>query len=90
MIASIPGNDWVLLDLEHGAISDSEMHNMLPALNGSGVTPLVRVPAPENAYIKRALDAGAHGIMFPMIETKVAFGIAFEKIELTEIIAGAS
>jgi 4-hydroxy-2-oxoheptanedioate aldolase len=45
------------------------MHNMIPAIVASGASPLVRVPAPENAYVKRALDAGAHGIMFPMIET---------------------
>lgn len=42
---------------------------MIPAIVASGASPIVRVPAPENAYVKRALDAGAHGIMFPMIET---------------------
>lgn len=63
------GFQWILIDGEHGAIGDAEMHNMIPAIIASGSSPLVRVPAPENAYVKRALDAGAHGIMFPMIET---------------------
>lgn len=62
---------WILIDAEHGQIGDTEMHQMIPAIIGAGVSPIVRVPAPENFLVKRALDAGAHGLMFPMIETKV-------------------
>lgn len=62
---------WILIDAEHGAIGDSEMHNMIPAIAGTGAAPIVRVPAPELAYFKRALDAGAYGVMVPMVETKV-------------------
>lgn len=47
------------------------MHNMIPAIAGTGVAPIVRVPAPELAFFKRALDAGAFGVMVPMVETKV-------------------
>lgn len=47
------------------------MHNMIPAIAGTGAAPIVRVPAPELAYFKRALDAGAFGVMVPMVETKV-------------------
>ena len=47
------------------------MHNMIPAIAGIGAAPIVRVPAPELAYFKRALDAGAFGVMVPMVETKV-------------------
>ena len=66
------GFQWILVDTEHGAIGDTEMHGMIPSIISSGVSPIVRVPAPEIAFVKRALDAGAHGIMFPMIETKVS------------------
>jgi 4-hydroxy-2-oxoheptanedioate aldolase len=58
--------------MEHGSIGDSEMHAMIPSIVGAGISPIVRVPAPENTYVKRALDAGAHGLMFPMIETKAS------------------
>lgn len=63
---------WILIDAEHGAIGDTEMHNMIPAIAGTGAAPIVRVPAPELAYFKRALDAGAFGVMVPMVETKVS------------------
>lgn len=63
---------WILVDGEHGAIGDTEMHNMIPAISGTGCSPIVRVAGPENFLVKRALDAGAHGIMFPMVETKVS------------------
>lgn len=63
---------WILIDAEHGAIGDTEMHNMIPAIAGTGAAPIVRVPAPELACFKRALDAGAFGVMVPMVETKVS------------------
>lgn len=71
-------SQWILIDAEHGAIGDTEMHNMIPAISGIGISPIVRVPAPEMVFIKRALDAGAHGLMFPMIETKVG-GLSYLK-----------
>lgn len=41
------------------------------AISSVGCSPIIRVPAGEAWLIKRALDAGAHGIMVPMCETKV-------------------
>lgn len=62
--------------MEHGAIGDTEMHNMLPAVSAvPHCHPIIRVPAPSNECVKRALDAGAHGLMFPMIETPVSLRI---------------
>lgn len=55
--------------MEHGAIGDTEMHSIIPPIILSGVSPIVRVPAPSNEYFKRALDAGAVGVMVPMVET---------------------
>ncbi len=49
------------------------MYLQIGAVLAAGVSPLVRVPAGEYVYIKRALDAGAHGIMVPLVNTKVSF-----------------
>ncbi|KAK5120784.1 hypothetical protein LTR85_005850 [Meristemomyces frigidus] len=59
----------ILIDCEHGNIGDSDMHDMVTAVAGSGVSPLIRVRGAEGPLIKRALDTGAHGILVPMINT---------------------
>ncbi|KEY64027.1 hypothetical protein S7711_07391 [Stachybotrys chartarum IBT 7711] len=64
------GEDWVLIDCEHGNIDDNAMYLQIGAISSSGVSPIVRVPASEPWMFKRVLDAGAHGIMVPMCETK--------------------
>lgn len=43
------------------------MHELINAIAASGVSPLVRIVANEPHYVKRALDAGAHGIVVPLI-----------------------
>ncbi|CAL5868574.1 uncharacterized protein PFLUO_LOCUS2801 [Penicillium psychrofluorescens] len=64
------GEDWVLIDCEHGNIDDNEMYLQVGAVSSSGVSPIVRIPAAEPWMMKRALDCGAHAIMVPMCETK--------------------
>ncbi|KAF4968675.1 hypothetical protein FSARC_3961 [Fusarium sarcochroum] len=64
------GQDWVLIDCEHGHIDDHNMYLQISAISSSGVSPVVRIPADEPWMVKRALDAGAHAIMVPMCETK--------------------
>ncbi|KAJ9416424.1 Pyruvate/Phosphoenolpyruvate kinase-like domain-containing protein [Fusarium oxysporum] len=64
------GEDWVLIDCEHGHIDDYNMYLQISAISSSGVSPVVRIPAGEPWMVKRALDAGAHAIMVPMCETK--------------------
>lgn len=61
--------DWLLVDLEHGNISDDGMHEIVAAAAACGVSPVVRVIEGHGWMIKRALDAGAHGILVPMIKT---------------------
>ena len=68
-IARIPGVSWVLIDQEHGNVGDSEMHECVANIAPYGVSPLVRIPHSEGWMIKRALDAGAHGIMIPLLST---------------------
>ncbi|MCJ1343917.1 hypothetical protein MMC31_002115 [Peltigera leucophlebia] len=63
------GFDWVVVDTEHGNIDDSAMHEAVAAIASCGVSPVVRVAANEGWMVKRALDAGAHGIIVPLIYT---------------------
>ncbi len=62
------GFDWTLIDLEHGIGSESNLIYQLQALEGSGATPIVRSESLEVARVKRVLDIGASGIMFPQIQ----------------------
>ncbi|RDW64339.1 HpcH/HpaI aldolase family protein [Aspergillus mulundensis] len=57
---------WVLVDAEHGLISDKDYYELTNAVASEGASPIVRVPWGEEWLIKRALDAGAHGILTPM------------------------
>lgn len=61
----------MLIDCEHGNITDNEMYLAVAAIASAGSSPIVRIPADEPWMMKRALDSGAHGIMIPMCETKV-------------------
>ncbi|EXJ80156.1 2,4-dihydroxyhept-2-ene-1,7-dioic acid aldolase [Capronia coronata CBS 617.96] len=63
------GYDWVLIDCEHGNIADNEMHHSVHAVAGCGASPIVRLPAMDSWMIKRALDAGAHGVLLPLLRT---------------------
>ncbi|KAJ5812993.1 Pyruvate/Phosphoenolpyruvate kinase-like domain-containing protein [Penicillium robsamsonii] len=63
------GIDGIIIDCEHGHISDDSMHSSTAAIAALGVSPLVRLRMTNSDLIKRALDAGAHGIVVPQINT---------------------
>jgi 4-hydroxy-2-oxoheptanedioate aldolase len=63
------GFDWLTLDLEHSAIDWSRATTLFAAIADAGSVPLARVPQGSHDYIKRVLDAGAWGIVVPMIDT---------------------
>jgi len=63
------GFDWVIIDLEHGAGTESELLGQLHAVGATRTAALVRPPSGERLRIGRALDLGAHGIMVPRIDT---------------------
>jgi 2-keto-3-deoxy-L-rhamnonate aldolase RhmA len=73
----------VLVDCEHGNIADNEMYLAVGAIAAAGASPIVRIPAGEAWMMKRALDAGAHGIMIPMCETKVYLNCHFRSSYLS-------
>ena len=62
------GFDWVCVDLQHGALSEDALFAVLQGLALGGTPVLVRVRSNEPAAIMRALDAGAAGVVVPMIE----------------------
>ena len=62
--------DWLVVDTEHNPIDITTLSRMFAAMRPSGVAPMVRIPwnSPEN--VKRVLDAGAWGIVFPMVNSR--------------------
>jgi 4-hydroxy-2-oxoheptanedioate aldolase len=64
------GPDYVMVDLQHGLASFGELVPMLQAIAVHGPTPLVRVPHRDLATAQRVLDAGAQGVIVPMVETR--------------------
>jgi len=64
------GFDWILVDLQHGLVDFASMISMLQVLSGSNSVPLVRPTTNEPGIIGRALDAGARGVVIPMINTR--------------------
>ena len=63
------GSDSVIIDLEHGAIDYASAHAMIAATAGTQCAPLVRVAENDAAQVKRVLDLGAEGIVFPLVRT---------------------
>lgn len=61
------GVDWLCFDLQHGLMDYSDLTRLLPAVTGVPVTPLVRVAANQPEQIGKALDAGAQGVIVPVV-----------------------
>lgn len=64
------GLDWILIDMEHGAIDAAMCHSMIAASSGTPLVPLVRVAEKAAWMAKLPLDSGALGIGFPMMTTR--------------------
>lgn len=63
------GFPWLTVDMEHSPIDWSQAAALFGAIADAGCVPLVRVPRGDHDLIKRVLDAGAHGIVVPMVNT---------------------
>ena len=66
-IARSCGYDWLWVDMEHGFMSIQTAADMCIAALDCGITPIVRVPGPEDFHVGKMLDGGAQGIVFPHI-----------------------
>jgi 4-hydroxy-2-oxoheptanedioate aldolase len=69
-IMAAQGYDAITIDIQHGALDYSSVLPMFQAMRGSGVVPMARVPWLDPAAIMKALDAGALGIICPMINNR--------------------
>ncbi|MEP7453546.1 aldolase/citrate lyase family protein [Phyllobacterium sp. SB3] len=69
-IMAAQGYDSITIDMQHGIVGYDGAIPMLQAMRASGLTPLVRVPWLDPADIMKALDAGAYGVICPMINTR--------------------
>ncbi|MEM7291927.1 MAG: HpcH/HpaI aldolase/citrate lyase family protein [Pseudomonadota bacterium] len=62
------GYDWVVLDMEHSPNSLDGVIGQLQGFATSSTTPIVRPPWNDTVMVKRLLDIGAPGLLFPMIQ----------------------
>src|SRR5438034_9539457 len=64
------GFDWLCIDTQHGLIGYDQMTLMLQAVAITGTPAFVRVPWNQPDHIMKALDAGAQGVIVPMVDNE--------------------
>jgi 4-hydroxy-2-oxoheptanedioate aldolase len=64
------GWDTLTIDLQHGVIDYRTMVTMLQAISTTATVPIVRVPWLEPGIVMKTLDAGAYGVICPMVNTR--------------------
>lgn len=73
-VVEIMGNagfEWLVIDFEHTLISHSELKFLISSIQAQGIEALVRVSSNEEVIIKKVLDAGANGIIVPMVKSAI-------------------
>ena len=63
------GFDWVCVDLEHGHIDLETMTGLFRGMSAFDCVPVARLPLNDPIWIHRVLDAGALGLIVPMVKT---------------------
>ena len=64
------GWDTLTIDLQHGVVDYQAMVGMLQAISTTPTVPIVRVPWLEPGILMKTLDAGAYGVICPMVNTR--------------------
>jgi 4-hydroxy-2-oxoheptanedioate aldolase len=64
------GFDWLVVDAEHNPVDIRTLASMFRAMTASPVAPMVRIPWNDPEHFKRVLDAGAWGIVVPMVNSR--------------------
>ena len=64
------GWDSLTIDLQHGVVDYQAMVPMLQAISTTATVPVVRVPWLEPGILMKSLDAGAYGVICPMVNTR--------------------
>lgn len=68
-IMATAGFEWLTLDLEHSSMDFSKAMELIAHIQSFGMAALVRVSKNEEVVIKRVMDAGADGVIVPMVRT---------------------
>ncbi len=63
------GFDWLCIDMQHGIVDYQVAVTMLQAISTTDTIPFVRVPWNEQGIIGKVLDAGAYGVIVPMVNS---------------------
>src|SRR5436190_21310116 len=66
-ILATAGFEWLVVDLEHSVIAVDQAADLIRTIDLLGLTPFVRLTSNDASQAKRMLDAGARGIIVPMI-----------------------
>src|ERR1700735_2418763 len=69
-IVGSTGADAAFIDMEHTTLSLTDVENLIIACDAAGISALVRPAGLDVAAASRALDSGAHGVIFPDIRTR--------------------
>ncbi|MCV6629713.1 MAG: aldolase/citrate lyase family protein [Flavobacteriaceae bacterium] len=69
-ILGTAGFEWLTIDTEHSAVDIETVMNLIGHIQGNQMQALVRVSKNEEVIIKRVMDAGADGVIVPMIKNK--------------------
>lgn len=64
------GFEWLTVDMEHSVITLDVAQQLIQVIEGNNVVPLVRVGENNPNLIKRVMDAGAYGVIVPMVNCK--------------------
>lgn len=67
-IMSSAGFEWLTIDIEHSAIDIATLQNLVAHVQANKMEALVRVSKNEEVIIKRVMDAGANGVIVPMVK----------------------
>jgi 4-hydroxy-2-oxoheptanedioate aldolase len=74
------GYDWLILDMQHGALSWDRLLACMQALDLGRAPAFVRTPWNDQAQIMRAMDLGAYGVVVPMVSTAEQARLAAEAV----------
>jgi len=79
-IFSDAGFDWLAVDLEHSSITLREAEDLIRVIDLKDLVPLVRLSTNNAEQIKRVMDAGAHGVIVPMVNDAMQATEAVEAV----------
>ncbi len=64
------GFQWLTIDMEHSVIGIQDVEPLIQVIEASGSIPLIRLSINDPAQTKRVMDAGAYGVIVPMVNSR--------------------